>query len=76
MKLRYLLIALALALISASGWVYVTFTVRSTQDGYMFLYEKQANECKEGGGCQIVSEREFMAAMNYVLRRQRREPTT
>ena len=47
------------------------FTVRSTPDGVLLLYSKQAKECDEGGTCTILSEREFKAMVSAIILQMR-----
>ncbi len=64
------LTALATAALMA-GVAAAVFTVRSTPDGLMLLYSKQAKECDEGGTCTILSEREFKAMVSAIILQMR-----
>jgi hypothetical protein len=68
-----LVIAAISAVIGFSFWAATTFTVMKTVigDDYLLMTDKQAKECKEGGGCAIFSEREFSRTVNAIIAQQR-----
>lgn len=71
-KRLVILLLVALAAIVAAGFAMAKLTFVATPDGILVLYEKQAKECEEGGGCAIFSVREFEASVYQLLARQRR----
>lgn len=40
---------------------------------FMLLSAEQAKECREGGGCEIYSVREFRQAVQIILQRMMRQ---
>lgn len=67
-----ILLFVGLALVGAIAYALLTLSFVRTPDGILVLYQKQAKECAEGGGCAIFSQREFEAAVFQILARQRR----
>ena len=63
------LIAAVAAVVGTGVWACMTYTVMKTVIGgdYIVVTEKQAKECKEGGGCAIFSEREFDQTVRMIL---------
>lgn len=58
-------------------FVAVTATVFSIQpaiggDGWLLLRGKEASECRDGGGCAVMSEREFNEAVLMYLSKLRK----
>lgn len=53
----------------AAGALSLAFTIRPAMgdDGYLLLHGKEAKECEDGGGCAVMSEREFQNAVYRAL---------
>lgn len=63
------LVCVILAMLGAAGWAAHKYKVERVLigDDYMLLADKQAKECAEGGGCAIVSQREFEQSMKMLF---------
>lgn len=74
MKLTHLILPVAVIVLVAGGtWAAANFSVIETQDGYLVLNKRQAKECDEGGGCAVFSQREFVIAVQNLMRRVKPE---
>jgi hypothetical protein len=62
-----------LTLAVAAAALCSVFTIRQAgEDGILLLWSRQAAECDTGGGCAILSEREFQDAMSKIIGRLQR----
>lgn len=74
-RIGVVLVTAAATLALTAAFTAAVFRVRPAGgDGFMLLYGTQAEECETGGGCAILSEREFKAAVySFLLKIKRKQ---